>query len=110
MKILMVLTSHDQLGDTGQKTGFWVEEFAAPYYVFRDAGADVTVASPAGGQPPVDPKSSGPDAATDATKRFEADRQVQDLLANTRKLADLRAEDFDGIFFPGGHKIGRAHV
>lgn len=103
MKILMVLTSHDQLGDTGRKTGFWLEEFAAPYYVFVDAGARVTLASPAGGQPPLDPKSDEPDAQTEATRRFAADTQAQQALAHTAKLADMRAADFDALFYPGGH-------
>jgi len=103
MNILMVLTSHDQLGDTGKKTGFWLEEFAAPYYVFKDAGADVTLASPKGGQPPLDPKSDEPDAQTDATRRFKADSAAQAALADTRKLADLKVEGFDAVFYPGGH-------
>ncbi|WP_069301254.1 type 1 glutamine amidotransferase domain-containing protein [Neptunicoccus sediminis] len=103
MKILMVLTSHDELGDTGNKTGFWLEEFAAPYYVFKDAGADVTLASPKGGQPPLDPTSDAEDAQTDATKRFKGDDAAQEDLANTKVLADVSAEDFDAIFYPGGH-------
>ncbi|WP_338051512.1 type 1 glutamine amidotransferase domain-containing protein [Pseudonocardia acidicola] len=103
MKILMVLTSHDRLGDTGNPTGFWLEEFAAPYYVFADAGAEITLASPAGGQPPLDPKSDEPDAQTEATKRFQADEAAEALLANTVKLADVSAEDFDAVFYPGGH-------
>lgn len=103
MKILMVLTSHDQLGDTGEKTGFWLEEFAAPYYVFVDAGAEVTLASPKGGQPPLDPKSDAPDAQTAATRRFRDDVAAQQALANTRKLADVDAEGFDALFYPGGH-------
>ncbi|WP_049291972.1 type 1 glutamine amidotransferase domain-containing protein [Franconibacter helveticus] len=103
MKILMVLTSHDQLGDTGKKTGFWLEEFAAPWYVFRDAGVEVTVASPKGGQPPLDPKSDEPDAQTEATKRFRGDKTAQDALANTLKLDDINADAYDAIFFPGGH-------
>ena len=103
MKILMVLTSHDQLGDTGQKTGFWLEEFAAPYYVFKDAGADITLASPQGGQPPLDPKSDAPDAQTDATRRFKEDAQAQQALAHTVKLAGLKDADFDAVFYPGGH-------
>ncbi len=102
-KILMVLTSHDQLGDTGNKTGFWLEEFAAPFYVFKDAGHDVTLASPAGGQPPLDPKSNEPDAQTDATKRFDDDAQAKDQLASTLKLADVSAADYDAVFYPGGH-------
>ena len=103
MKILMVLTSHDQLGDTGKKTGFWLEEFAAPYYAFKDAGADVTLASPAGGQPPLDPKSDEPDAQTDATRRFKADAPAQAALAHTLKLADVSGDAFDALFYPGGH-------
>ncbi len=103
MKILVVLTSHDQLGDTGEKTGFWLEELAAPYYVFLDAGAELTLASPAGGQPPLDPKSDQPDAQTDATRRFEADAEATRALANTRPLAELAVDDFDGVFYPGGH-------
>ena len=102
-KILMVLTSHDQLGDTGHKTGFWVEEFAAPYYAFIDAGAEVTLASVKGGQPPVDPNSAAPDAATDATKRFEQDSAAKTLMANTKPLAEVKADDFDAVFYPGGH-------
>ena len=103
MKILMVLTSHDKLGDTGKKTGFWLEEFAAPYYVLKDAGHDITLASPAGGQPPLDPKSDEPDAQTDATKRFKGDEDAQAHLASTHKLADIDVSDFDGVFYPGGH-------
>lgn len=103
MHILMVLTSHDQLGDTGKKTGFWLEEFAAPYYVFKDAGATVTLASPKGGQPPLDPKSDEPDAQTAATERFRADSDAQSALANTQVLAGLVAMDYDAIFYPGGH-------
>lgn len=103
MKILMVLTSHDRLGDTGKKTGFWLEEFAAPYYEFLDAGADVTVASPKGGQPPLDPKSAEPDAQTEATRRFDGDAAAQAVLASTVPLATVAAEDFDAVFYPGGH-------
>lgn len=103
MKVLMVLTSHDQLGDTGKKTGFWLEEFAAPYYTLKDAGADLTVVSPLGGQPPLDPKSDEPDAQTDATRRFKADSAAQAVLASTAKLADVKASDFDAVFYPGGH-------
>ena len=103
MKVLMVLTSHDQLGDTGKKTGFWLEEFAAPYYTLKDAGADLTVVSPLGGQPPLDPKSDEPDAQTDATRRFKADSAAQAVLASTGKLADVKASDFDAVFYPGGH-------
>ena len=103
MKILMVLTSHDQLGDTGHKTGFWLEEFAAPYYLFKDANADITLASPQGGQPPMDPKSNEPDFQTDATKRFSNDSEAQARLANTLKLSDISAEEYDAVFYPGGH-------
>lgn len=102
-KILMVLTSHDTLGDTGKKTGFWLEEFAAPFYVFTDAGADVTVASPRGGQPPLDPSSDAPDAQTDDTRRFRKDEAAQRQLATTVKLSEVDGEDFDAIFYPGGH-------
>jgi putative intracellular protease/amidase len=103
MNILMVLTSHDTLGDTGKKTGFWLEEFAAPYYVFKDAGATLTLASPKGGQPPLDPKSDAPDAQTDATQRFKSDTQAQKALASTVKLADVDAAGYDAVFYPGGH-------
>jgi len=103
MKILMVLTSHDRLGDTGEKTGFWLEEFAAPYYTFKDAGVEVTLASPAGGQPPLDPKSDAEDAQTEATKRFKADTAAQVDLAHTTVLAEVNAADFDAVFYPGGH-------
>ena len=103
MKILMVLTSHDKLGNTGEKTGFWLEEFASPYYVFKDAGAEITLASPLGGQPPLDPKSDAPDFQTEATQRFKADSPAQTVLANTIKLADVSAADFDAVFYPGGH-------
>ena len=103
MHILMVLTSHDQLGDTGKKTGFWLEEFAAPYYSLKDAGAAITVVSPLGGQPPLDPKSDEPDAQTDATRRFKADTAAQAVLASTGKLAEVSASGFDAVFYPGGH-------
>ncbi|KPH67779.1 type 1 glutamine amidotransferase domain-containing protein [Novosphingobium sp. ST904] len=103
MKILMVLTSHDALGDTGKKTGFWLEEFAAPYYTFLDVGADITVASPAGGQPPLDPKSDLPDFQTPLTARFKADPAAQAVLASTVKLETVKEEDFDTVFYPGGH-------
>jgi putative intracellular protease/amidase len=103
VKILMVLTSHDTLGSTGRKTGFWLEEFAAPYYVFTDAGAEVTVASPKGGQPPIDPKSDEPDNQTPAQTRFKADKKAQDLLANTRLLSTVSAADYDTVYYPGGH-------
>lgn len=103
MKVLMVLTSHDQLGDTGLKTGFWLEEFAAPYYVFKDAGAEVVLASPAGGQPPLDPKSALPDFQTEMTHRFNADPVAQKALANTVKLDTVSQSGFDSVFYPGGH-------
>ena len=103
MKVLMVLTSHDQLGDTGLKTGFWLEEFAAPYYVFKDAGAEVVLASPAGGQPPLDPKSELPDFQTAMTQRFNADPAAQKALASTVKLETVDQKDFDTVFYPGGH-------
>ncbi|MBO3276723.1 type 1 glutamine amidotransferase domain-containing protein [Pseudomonas schmalbachii] len=103
MNILVVLTSHDRLGDTGEKTGFWLEEFAAPYYVFKDAGAQMTLASPKGGQPPLDPKSDAADAQTPATERFRNDPGAQAALANTRKLSEVTANDYDAIFYPGGH-------
>jgi putative intracellular protease/amidase len=103
MKILIVLTSHSELGNTGKKTGFWIEEFAAPYYILKDAGAGITLASPKGGQPPIDPKSEEPGAQTEATKRFNADKDLQQLLANTTVLSQVKAEDFDAVFFPGGH-------
>ena len=103
MKILMVLTSHDQLGNTGRKTGFWLEEFAAPYFVFRDAGVQLTLASPKGGQPPIDPKSDEPENQTDAMTRFKKDKTAQEALANTVKLSSVKAEDFDTVFYPGGH-------
>jgi putative intracellular protease/amidase len=101
--ILIVLTSHAELGDTGEKTGFWIEELAAPYYVFIDAGIKVTLASPAGGLPPIDPKSSDESMQTDATRRFDADGVAQQLLANTAKLTDVNEQDFDAVFYPGGH-------
>jgi putative intracellular protease/amidase len=103
MKILMVLTSHDQLGNTGRKTGFWLEEFAAPYFVFRDAGVQLTLASPNGGQPPVDPKSDLPEDQTPAQVRFKQDKKAQSDLANTVKLADMQSADFDTVFYVGGH-------
>jgi len=103
MKILMVLTSHDTLGDTGEKTGFWLEEFAAPYYTFLDAGAELVLASPLGGQPPLDPKSDLPDFQTPATERFKQDEQAQQVLANTVKLDDVSQDEFDAVFYPGGH-------
>jgi putative intracellular protease/amidase len=103
MKVLIVLTSHSELGNTGKKTGFWIEEFAAPYYTLKDAGAEITLASPKGGQPPIDPKSAEPSAQTEATKRFDKDAELQKLLANTKKLSEVKAADFDAVFFPGGH-------
>ena len=103
MNILIVLTSHDTLGKTGKKTGFWLEELAAPYYIFVDAGAKVTLASPKGGQPPLDPKSSEADAQTETTRRFEADTSAIQALANTRELSEISIADFDAVFYPGGH-------
>ncbi|AIT22592.1 N-terminal domain of DJ-1_PfpI family protein [Burkholderia thailandensis E254] len=103
MKILVVLTSHDELGTTGKKTGFWLEELAAPYYALKDAGAELTLASPRGGLPPVDPKSSDPASQTDATRRFDKDSEAQAALASTRKLADVSIDDYDAVFYPGGH-------
>lgn len=103
MKILMVLTSHDQLGTTGLKTGFWLEEFAAPYYVFKDSNAEITIASPKGGQPPLDPKSDEPDFQTDATRRFKEDAVAQAALANSLELSDVSPDDYDAVFYPGGH-------
>jgi putative intracellular protease/amidase len=103
MNILMVLTSHDRLGNTGRKTGFWLEEFAAPYYVFKDAGAKLTLGSPLGGQPPLDPKSDDAASQTDATRRFKSDAAAQSALSATVKLSTLKAPDFDAVFYPGGH-------
>ncbi|MCF6298537.1 MAG: type 1 glutamine amidotransferase domain-containing protein [Thiomicrorhabdus sp.] len=103
MKILIVLTSHNQLGDTGKKTGFWLEEFASPYYIFKDANVDVSLASPKGGQPPLDPKSDEPDFQTEATERFKGDDDAQSVLANTQKLSDISADDYDAVFYAGGH-------
>ncbi|GAB3527409.1 type 1 glutamine amidotransferase domain-containing protein [Pontibacter brevis] len=102
-KVLFVLTSHDRLGDTGHKTGFWVEEFAAPYYVLSDAGVDITLASPAGGLPPIDPSSEAPGAQTEATKRYYDDNQLQEKLSQTVKLSEVKADDYDAVFYPGGH-------
>jgi len=102
-KVLMVLTSHADLGDSGEKTGFWVEEFAAPYYEFKDAGFEVTLVSPKGGQPPIDPKSELADFQTASTARFDGDKEVQQLMANTGKLSQVNASDYDGVFYPGGH-------
>ncbi|SHH19197.1 type 1 glutamine amidotransferase domain-containing protein [Massilia sp. CF038] len=103
MHVLMVLTSHDQLGNTGHKTGFWLEEFAAPYYALKDAGANITLASPAGGQPPLDPKSDAPESQTEATRRFKSDLDAQAVLASTYRLADMAPAAFDAVFYPGGH-------
>lgn len=103
MKILMVMTSHDQLGNTGKKTGLWLEEFAAPYFVFKDAGVNLTLASPKGGQPPIDPKSDLPENQTPAMKRFKQDQEAKKAFAHTVKLADMRQENFDAVFYPGGH-------
>lgn len=103
MKILMVLTSHAEMGDTGNKTGFWLEEFAAPYYVFKDAGAEVLLASPKGGQPPVDPNSEADDALTESTRRFGQDEDAKQALAQTRKLTEVPIDAYDAVFFPGGH-------
>jgi len=103
MKILMVLTSHDQLGNTGKKTGFWLEEFAAPYFTFLDAGVTITVSSPKGGQPPLDPKSDTPEGKTELTERFKNDPAAQKVLANTVKLDSVKADDYDAVFYPGGH-------
>lgn len=103
MKILLVLTSHDILGNTRRKTGFWLEEFAAPYYVFRDAGVELTLASPKGGEPPIDPKSDLPENQTPAMARFKQDPVAQNDLAHTVKLKDMRSETFDAIFYSGGH-------
>jgi len=103
MKVLIVLTSHSDLGNTGEKTGFWVEEFAAPYYVLADAGAELAIASPKGGQPPVDPKSEAPDMQTVATKRFYRDYDLIDKVAHTLKLSEVNEADYDAVFYPGGH-------
>jgi putative intracellular protease/amidase len=103
MKVLLVLTSHDQLGDTGMKTGFWLEEFAAPYYVFKDQGADITLATPKGGLPPLDPTSDGEDFQTDATRRYAGDKDAQQHLATTVKLDTINSADYDAVFYPGGH-------
>lgn len=103
MDILFVLTSHDKLGDTGNKTGFWIEEFASPYYTLSDQGAEITLASPKGGRPPIDPSSDTPDAQTEATERFKKDNELQQKLDNTKKLSEVNEEDFDAVFYPGGH-------
>lgn len=102
-KVLFVLTSHSELGNTGEKTGFWIEEFAAPYYLLKDKGVEITIASPKGGQPPIDPKSATPDAQTPATVRFNKDKETQAILANTVKLSKMDQADFDAVFYPGGH-------
>lgn len=102
-KVLFVLTSHEELGNTGEKTGFWIEEFAAPYYELADKGVEITIASPEGGQPPIDPKSADPSSATEDTKRFDHDKALQDKLANTVKLASINQADYDAVFYPGGH-------
>lgn len=102
MNILMVMTSHDQLGNTGRKTGLWLEEFAAPYFVFRDAGINITLASPKGGQPPIDPKSDLPENQTPAMTRYKKDNAAKKAFSHTAKLADMRAEDFDTVYYPGG--------
>ncbi|SEM26726.1 Putative intracellular protease/amidase [Aquimarina amphilecti] len=102
-KVLFVLTSHSDLGDTGEKTGFWIEEFASPYYFLKDKGVDITIASPKGGQPPIDPKSELPDFQTPATKRFNEDQETQNVLKNSVKLESVNANDYDAIFYPGGH-------
>ena len=103
MKILFVLTSHSELGNTGQKTGFWIEEFAAPYYILKDAGAEITLASPKGGQPPIDPSSAKPENQTESTRRYDDDQNLHQLLAATQVLSEVKADDFDAIFYPGGH-------
>ena len=103
MKILFVLTSHDKLGETGKKTGFWVEEFANPYYTLLDKGAKITIATPKGGAAPIDPSSDSPDASTEDTERFNTDSVAQELIANTQKLADIKSDDYDALFYPGGH-------
>lgn len=104
-KILFVITSNDKMGDTGNKTGFWIEEFAAPYYILKDAGFDITFASPQGGQPPIDPNSETEDAQTKATERFDMDKEAKTLLANTYKLVEVKASDYDAVFYPGGHGV-----
>jgi putative intracellular protease/amidase len=102
-KILFVLTSHDELGSTGEKTGFWIEEFAAPYYLLKDKGVEITLVSPKGGQPPIDPKSELPDFQTPATVRFNGDKETQEVLSKTLKLASVNQADYDAVFYPGGH-------
>lgn len=101
--VLFILTSHEELGNTGEKTGFWIEEFAAPYYLLKDKGIQITLASPKGGQPPIDPKSDQPDSQTPATIRFKADQETQKILSQTKKLSEVSASDFDAVFYPGGH-------
>jgi putative intracellular protease/amidase len=103
MNILIILTSHNQLGNTGQKTGFWLEEFATPFYIFKDANVNVTLASPDGGQPPLDPKSDEPDFQTEATERFKEDKDAQTALSKTYKLEDVSPNDYDAVFYAGGH-------
>ena len=103
MKVLIVLTSHSELGNTGKKTGFWVEEFASPYYTLKDAGVDIVLASPKGGQPPIDPKSAEPENQTEATHRFDMDDELKEMLAHTKVLSEVSADEFDGVFYPGGH-------
>ena len=103
MHVLFVLTSHDQLGNTGKKTGFWIEEFASPYYYLADKGVEVTLASPAGGQPPIDPSSDKPENQTEATIRFKADKALQEKLSKTHSLSEVKADDYDAVFYPGGH-------
>ena len=103
MKVLIVLTSHSELGNTGKKTGFWIEEFAAPYYTMADAGTELTIASPKGGQPPIDPKSEAPEAQTPATKRFYSDSELKEKLSKTIRLSDVNQDDYDAVFYPGGH-------
>ena len=103
MKILFVLTSHDKLGDTGKKTGFWIEEFAGPYYTLLDKGVEITLATPKGGKAPIDPSSDTEDASTEDTKRFKSDENAQNLINNTHKLAEMNPLDFDAVFYPGGH-------
>ncbi len=105
MNVLIILTSHNKLGETGLKTGFWLEEFAAPYFTLLDAGANITLASPKGGQPPIDPKSDEPDFQTAATERFKSDSNAQAVLANTSKLSDIKPEDYDAVMYPGGHGL-----
>lgn len=102
-KVLFVLTSHEELGDTGEKTGFWIEEFAAPYYYLKDQGIEITIATPKGGQPPIDPKSELADFATESTKRYDEDEETQTILSNTLKLSSINADDYDAVFYPGGH-------